>query len=148
MIALVLGLALQNAPILDSPTFKALSKLVGGRWEAKVDADTLISHRFEFDVDRRMIRGRGTVTSKGKVVLRIQANFGWDTVSKKVSYVDFHDENTVYVGHVALEDGWIVYNFSELSDSTKKHLMKAKFVDDNHYSFSLGTQDLVLIRKR
>lgn len=140
-------LMMQKAPILLDPTYRELGKLVGGSWEGSAGPAVVRQH-FTYAVDGKMIRGEGTVTVKGKVVLRTQANFGWDPVLKSVTYVDFHDHDTVYMGHVVLEKGWMVYDFREFADSSKKFLAKSHFLDGSHYEFLLGDEKIALSRKR
>ena len=150
MISLFLSFALlqQAESIQSDPTFKELSKLVGGNWVGHVNADTEIRQHFEFAVDRKLIRGNGSVLVKGKVVLYTQANMGWDPSVKKVFYVDFHNHDTVYMGHVTLKDGWMEYDFSEFADSTKHYDARSKFTDKNHYQFLLGKETITMERKR
>jgi hypothetical protein len=95
---------LRQAPVLTDPTFKELSKLVGGEWVGR-GPKVEIHHKFEFAVDGKMIKGHGQVRVGGRVVLEMQPNMGWDPVAKQVTYVDFHDFDTVYTGHVSLKDG-------------------------------------------
>ncbi len=93
--------------------------MVGGNWECCPDAETLIKQHFEFAVDGKMIRGNGSVAVKGRTVLYIHSNLGWDPVTKSVSYVDFHNEDTIYMGHITLKDGWLDYDFKEFANPTK-----------------------------
>jgi hypothetical protein len=137
----------QQAPILDDPTYKELSKLVGGNWEAHPDADTAVHQHFEFAVEGKVIRGTGTVEVKGKTVLFIHSNLGWDPVLKQVSYVDFHGYDTIYMGHITLRNGSLNYDFNEFANPKKHYAAQCRFTDENHYEFGVGAEVLKMERK-
>jgi len=139
--------SLQQEPILSDPTYKELSKLVGGDWSAHPDANTVIRQHFEFGVDGKVIRGTGSVQVHGKTVLYIHSNLGWDPVAKKVTYVDFHNHDTIYMGHVTLKDGWLEYDFNEFADPKKHYDAKSRVVDANHYEFMVGQEKISMERK-
>lgn len=138
----------QAAPVLQDPTYKELSKLVGGDWVGHFDANTTIHQHFEFDVDGRMIRGHGFVTSGSRTVLFMQPNLGWDPVARQVSYVDFHNHDTVFLGHVTLKDGWFNYDFHEFADPSKHYSAKSRIVDKSHYEFILGPEVISMERTK
>jgi len=137
----------QTEPILSDAAYKELSKLVGGEWVGSVGGSAEVHNRFEFAVDGKMIKGNGYVLAGGKTVLRTQPNLGWDPVARQVSYVDFHNHDTVYVGHVTLKDGWMLYDFSQLSDPKRHFTGKSRFTDPNHYEFLLGDELIKMARK-
>lgn len=146
MIFLLCQAPVVPAPILKDPAYVQLSRLVGGDWVGTVGTATVKNH-FEFAVDGKMITGHGVVAAGGHTVLVVQPNFSWDAVAKKVSYVDFHNHDTIYAGHVAMKDGWIMYDFAELADSSKKFTGKSRLVDANHYEFLLGDEVIKMVRK-
>src|SRR5476649_1412088 len=101
---LVVYAALQGKGILEDPAYRELSKLVGGDWISHVDTNTTVHQHFEFAVEGKVIRGTGTVEVKGKTVMYIHSNMGWDPIAKKVTYVDFHNHDTIYMGYITLVD--------------------------------------------
>jgi len=135
-------------PVLQDPAFMELSKLVGGDWEGSVGEGAAVHNHFEFAVDGKMVKGNGTVTAGGHVVLRTQPNMGWDPVAKKVSYVDFHNHDTVYAGHVSMQDGWMVYDFTELAQPRNHFTARSRLIDADHYEFLLGNEVIKMTRKR
>jgi hypothetical protein len=139
--------ALHQDPILRDPTYKELSILVGGNWEAHPNPGLVIRQHYEFGVDGKVIRGMGTVSMKGKTLIYIHANFGWDPVAKRVTYVDFHNHDTIYMGYVTMKDGWLNYDFKEFSDPNKRYQAKSQFTDRDHYQFSLGPELIKMARK-
>ncbi len=87
MIAFVLASVLAwqgSADITADPTYKELSRLVGGHWESTNTPKIKIVNRFKFAVDGKLIRSEGTVTAGGNTVLYMQANLGWDKATKSV----------------------------------------------------------------
>jgi len=138
----------QRAAILSDPTYQELSKLVGGNWTSHPDADTLIRQHFEFGVEGKVIRGTGSVEVKGKTVMYIHSNLGWDPIAKKVTYVDFHNHDTIYMGHIVLKNGWLEYDFNEFADPKKHYEAKSRIVDANHYEFTVGKEVLTMERMK
>lgn len=148
MMALFIPLFLSEPDgILADPTYKALSRLVGGHWEAKLGPDAVLRQQYRFAVDGKMIRGEGSVSVGGKTMLHIQANFGWDPIAKKVTYVDFHNHDTIFMGYVTLEKDDLRYAFTEFANIKKEHLAHSHFVDDNHYEFVVEKEVITLERK-
>lgn len=147
MIPVFAALALfQKDPVLSDPTYKELSKLVGGDWTAQADAKTVVRQHFEFAVEGKVIRGTGSVEVGGKTVLFIHSNLGWDPIAKKVTYVDFHNHYTIYLGHIVLNKGWLEYNFNEFADPKKHFEAKSRFTNPNHYEFTVGKEALTMRR--
>lgn len=149
MIAFVLAsvLTLQGTPAITSdPAFKELSKLVGGHWERSGSSGLKVVNRFRFEVGGKLIRSDGTVTVNGKTVLYMHANLGWDKATKSVFYVDFHNNDTVYSGHVTLDKGTLIYDFGELHDPKAHYVIKMKFLDNDHYDAGDGGETLKMTR--
>ena len=145
-IALAGVLVGQGSPAITSdPTFRELSKLVGGHWENS-GSKVKVVNRFRFEVGGTLIRSDGTVTMNGKIVLYLHANLGWDKATKSVFYVDVHDNDTVYTGHVALEKGVLVYKFGELHNPKAHYEIKMKFIDNDHYEGLGAGEDLKMSR--
>jgi len=139
-------IALRHAPNAVAPAFRELSKLVGGDWTGHIDANTVIHQRFEFAVEGKVIRGTGAVTVQGKTVLFLHSNLGWDPVAKQVSYVDFHNHDTIFLGHITMDGSSLKYDFKEFADPKKHYEAKCSFVDANHYRFTVGTEVLTMER--
>jgi len=149
MTALVLASVLAwqgNAAITSDPAYKELSRLVGGHWENAAGSPFKVVNRFRFEVGGTLIRSDGKVTQNGKAVLYMHANLGWDKATKSVFYVDLHNNDTVYTGHVALVEGTLVYDFGELHNPKAHYSIKMKFIDDDHYEGQGGGEDLKMTR--
>jgi hypothetical protein len=143
---LISAIAFQQAAILGDPTFMELGKLVGGDWTSHPDANTFVKQHFEYGVEGKVIRGTGSVSVGGKTVMYIHSNLGWDPVAKKVTYVDFHNHDTIYMGHITLNNGTLDYDFNEFANPKKHYEAKCKFIDKNHYQFIVGKEVLTMER--
>ncbi len=95
-----------------------------------------------------MIRGAGSVTVGGKTVLYVQPNMGWDPVLKRVTYIDFHNHDTVYMGHIELKGGWMEYDFNEFANPKKHYAAKSRFTGPDTYEFVVETEVLKMTRVR
>jgi hypothetical protein len=147
LVALAAVLTWQGSnEITSDPTFKELSKLVGGHWVNTGSQGVKVVNRFRFEVGGKLIRSDGTVTMNGKTVLYMHANLGWDKSTKSVSYVDLHDNDTVYTGHVTLDSGVLIFNFGELHNPKAHYTIKMKFIDNDHYEGQGAGGDLKMIR--
>ncbi len=135
-----------TAAIKSDPTFRELSKLVGGHWENSGSKGVKVVNRFRFESGGTLIQSDGTVMVNGKVVLYMHANLGWDKSTKSIFYVDFHDNDTVYNGHVKLVDGSLVYEFGDLHNPKKHFTIKMKFLDNDHYEGEGAGEDLMMTR--
>jgi hypothetical protein len=144
--AFISALLLQQAAILTDPTYQELSKLVGGEWVSHPDAGTVVHQHFEFGVEGKVIRGTGSVVVGGKTVLYIHTNLGWDPIAKKVTYVDFHNHDTIFLGYIVLNQGWLEYGFNEFADPKKHYEAKSRFTDKDHYEFVVGKEVLKMAR--
>ena len=149
-IGIAIALAIQsNNAILDDPTYKQLSRLVGGHWHNPAGKNFVIDNRFRFEADGKLIQSSGSVTAGGKTVLFMHASMGWDQAKKSVFYLDIHDNDTVYSGHIKLIKDTLVFDFGELYNPKPHYMIKMKFIDDDHYEASEGQgAKLVMTRSR
>lgn len=141
MISLILSalFAVQGfSDITKDPVYKELSKLVGGRWESVSAPGVKVVNRFRFEVSGTAIRSQGIVTVSGKDVLHMHANFGWDSSTKSVYYIDFHNNDTVFSGHVTLMNGSLVLDFGELFEPKHHYKVSFTFLDNDHYNSLLN----------
>jgi hypothetical protein len=141
-----IALAALTQGVLMDPAYRELSKLVGGDWYSRPDANTVIHQHFEFGVEGKVIRGTGDVKVGGKTVLYIHSNMGWDPVSKSVTYVDFHNHDTIYMGHITAGSDGLKYDFNEFADPKKHYAATCKFTDKDHYQFIVGKEALTMTR--
>ena len=113
-IALV-SVALPQSPAPPKPLDPALtelSKFVGGTWvgEGKMP----IQQEWTWNRDKRGLTINTTI-GKGTPKERLARAFlGWDPVAKKPYYLDMHDSETTYYGHLYLTDGTVEFKFGQI----------------------------------
>ena len=96
---------------LTGPVFSELKRFVGGTWNGTFPNGLAIALKFDWAAGGKVIRGDGTVSKDGKTVMYLHPSLGWDPAKKKVSYLDMHNNDTIYLGTVDLDKGWIVLDF-------------------------------------
>ncbi len=150
LIGIAMTLVVHNIhPISDDPTFNQLSRLVGGHWQNATGQNYLIDNHFRFEADGKLIQSSGSVAAGRKTVLYMHASMGWDRVKKSIFYLDIHDNDTVYAGHIKLEKDALVFNFGELFDPKPHYTIRMRFLDDDHYEASEGFgPNLLMTRSR
>jgi hypothetical protein len=128
-----------SEPILTDPALVQLSKLVGGHWEGNLGG-AKVNNRFHFAAGGLMVKGEGVVTLNGKTVLYTQPNMGWDASTKSVFYVDFHNHNQVMMGHVTARDGWLLFEFGDMTNPKARFSARSKLTDKNTYEFDIPAE--------
>ncbi|HEY0867894.1 MAG TPA: hypothetical protein VGE01_10960 [Fimbriimonas sp.] len=107
---------------------KELNRLAGGRWTS---ANGAVVQKFEPKESGRLLVGETTVKlPTGGMTMN--ARFGIDPRKDKVYYLDLHGE-TVYFGHVTLQDRVLVYEFDTLVGKPNRWIVKMEFLDDDRY---------------
>ena len=94
--------------------FDSCKRLVGGVWRGTVGEKLPVELRFTLSPDGNVITGTGLVGDPTKPVLRIESIVGLDAVTDSVYYLDRHNTDTVYFGHVTLEGEKLKFDFTSL----------------------------------
>jgi hypothetical protein len=143
MLSLIAALAVGFTPqAATAPTsaqqgcIADLAALVGGHWEGKLGPATVV-HRYESILDGKAIHDVGTVSMNGNVVLNIDARYGWDETAKATYYLDVHNHDTVYFGHVVNAAGTFKLHFVNLCKPADEESSSFKFTDADTMEFSI-----------
>jgi hypothetical protein len=144
MLPLFAALALiqQEAP---KGCIKDLARLVGGHWEGKLGGAT-VSHRYESLLDGAMVHDTGSVTQDGKVLLSIDARYGWDAHAGNTYYLDVHNADTVYFGHIVNAGGTFKLHFVNLCKPGDEFNSSFRFKDDDTMEASIDKMKFELKR--
>ena len=132
---------------LNGPVFTELKRFVGGTWKGTFPNGLEITHHFVFAAGGTVIRGEGTVTKDGKPVLYMHPNMGWDPVKKAVSYLDMHNGDTIYLGTVKLDNGWMTYNFVDALKPKTQYKARQRFTGPDTYEMELGASSIVTMKR-
>lgn len=65
------------------------------------------------------------------------AYLGYDPITKKASYLDIHDSETTYSGHITLEDGFVVFRFGRIGSGKVEWVERGKFTNINLWESAL-----------
>src|SRR5580658_9720664 len=96
-------------PPLD-PDLAYMGKLVGD-WDAVAHAgkEAFKCHfTFAWNPDHRGLHSESIIAMDSKQPMHSTSMFGYDPVVKAAYYVDAHDSDTLYTGHVYLENNKLV----------------------------------------
>lgn len=126
----------QSKPAPDTATFNSVKRIVGGVWRGKV-GDLPVEQRFTLADGGAVVEGHGTVGDPKKPVLRMHSRIGIDSATGKVFYLDMHNADTVYFGHVHTEGADMVFDFTALSGDTGHWIAKERLTSDDHFESSL-----------
>ena len=124
----------QEAKPLDS-AIAALSKFVGGEWKA--DGDMPITHRWEWNADKRGLNANNVIVMPGGKKMLSRVFIGWDPLAKKTYYLDMHDSEKTYHGHITEKDGVVEFRFGELGSGREDFIERGKFVGDDEWQAGL-----------
>jgi hypothetical protein len=146
---LVVALTLSAAPAGDKPkadpereqAFARLSPFVGGTW-SNDNPKFVVEFRYEWALNKTVIRGKGTIDKGGKNETPVEANFGWDPAKKKVYYLDFHGGEQVFYGTVQVKDDTLQYDFETIVGKAAKWRSVGTFTNADTYEFEIfGDKD-------
>ena len=141
MIGLIALMAtVSRAGIKADPAFALARQLVGGSWSGKVGAMDVEFH-FWLEHDGQLIRGHGTGRQGKKVVVTMESSYGWDAAAKQPYYLDQHNQDTVYFGHIHAEGQTVVTEFKGLATDGGVYLSKEHFDDPNTYTFQMWARE-------
>lgn len=105
----------QSAPSPDADrVFAEVSKMAGGTWRGELGNGMKVALQFQLVNDGKSLEGNGTVGDPKKPLLRMHSRIGIDREAKKVYYLDDHNGEQVFFGHVTLEDGKLVFDFTSI----------------------------------
>jgi hypothetical protein len=117
-------------------TYKQLKTLLGGTWVMSgpnLDAQA----KWVLGPDGVSLHGETTIAPKGQQASHALARFGWDPVAKKVYYLDAHDSETVYLGHVEPTADGLEARFKTVVGSPSEWSFTFKFNGPDQYVASL-----------
>ncbi len=131
----------------DPPALEFAHRLCGGTWklvQSKIEAE----FRFSKAMDGLIVEGHGIV-SANENTMRVFSRFGWDPGERSVYYLDMHNNDCVYFGHVNMIDGIWINHFKALVGSPAEFIQEATLpgshlLDSHLYSVGEnGTKNLV-----
>lgn len=125
---------LSQTPPLD-PAIAYMGR-IAGKWTAVAHAGkSAFKCRFEFEWNRdhRGIHGEADIAIDTPQPMHSYTVIGYDQNAKAAYYVDAHDSDTLYAGHVYLEGGKLVFRFGNYGKGEGQFVSTEWFVDDDHY---------------
>ena len=117
------------------PALVLAQKLCGGHWKykgPKIEVDLV----FKSEQNGSLVLGTGTIKAE-TVILTSHSQFGWDPKVKKTYYLDSHQNDTVYFGHVSMDGEIWTNDFTTLVGTSGHWIQRAKLVDANTLDSSL-----------
>ena len=132
---------------LTGPVFTELKRFVGGTWEGVFPKGATITLHFYWAAGGKVIRGDGNLSKNGKTLMYFHPSMGWDPVKKAVSYLDMHNNDTIYLGTVKLDKGWIAYDFVDALNPKKRLSARQRFTGPDTYEMDLGSS-VVEVKRR
>lgn len=122
------------------PALEFAHRLCGGTWKL-VQSQIEAEFRFLKAQDGQIVEGQGTVTANDHTT-RVFSRFGWDPIKKSVFYLDMHNNDCVYFGHVWVQDGIWINHFKTLVGTEAEFIQEATLAGrhllDSHL-YSVGT---------
>jgi hypothetical protein len=114
------------------PAITALSNFVGGKWVAE-GGPIPVEQEWTWNRDKRglnvvAIIGKGTPN-----LMQSKAFIGWDPLEKKAYYLDMHDSELTYYGHVTHSDGTIEFRFGQLGSGKVSFTERGKFIGKDEW---------------
>lgn len=124
-----------------APALAELDKFVGGVWRTEASSPTKVEFRYMKHPDGKGLMSQGVIGMGTGHPVHVHAMFGWDATAKKVYYLDTHNSDTVYYGHLELSGKDMVFTFGPAGGDMKKYSSMGRFVDDNTYQFVIKQAD-------
>ena len=124
----------QEAKPLD-PAISVLSKFVGGKWNAV--GDMPITHVWKWNADKRGLSANNVIGLPGGKSMLSTVFIGWDPIAKKTYYLDMHDSEKTYYGHITEKGGSVEFQFGELGSGKIDWIERGKFVGEDEWQASL-----------
>lgn len=102
----------------DLSALDKLAEMIGGTWRGELKDESGAPVKIEFTYrrhpDGKGVIGEGVIGKGSKNPLWVHSQFGWDPVGKSVYYFDTHDSETLYFGHITLENNDLIFTFSPI----------------------------------
>jgi uncharacterized protein YndB with AHSA1/START domain len=116
----------------ETPSVVALEqirKMVGGTWKAEVKDESgkpmEVQFTYKLHPDGKGVIGEGRIGDS----THVYTQFGWDRLAKAVYYLDTHDSETVYFGHVFPENDDLIFTFSPIGMLPQVFGSRSRFLD-------------------
>ncbi len=109
---------------------------VVGKWKAVAHAgksDFRCEFNFEWNASHRGVHGEAQIAMDTPKPMHSYSMIGWDANAKAAYYVDAHDPDTLYTGHVYLEGGKLQFRFGNYGKGENEFVATEWFVDNDHY---------------
>jgi len=129
----------QTAGPTQDPAWPVLKQLLGGHWEGVVGKSVKVRFKFSLLSDGQMIRGDGIIGVGSLHPLTAQTSIGWDPQAKQLYYLDQHGFDTVYFGHVTLQDNVLVWDFKALCGDSG-HYQSHETITGDEYTDSMRVE--------
>lgn len=127
----------QNNKAPEPEAFTKAKQMVGGVWRGKVGDKMPVEVRFKLVDNGQVVESAGIVGDPAKPVLKMRARMGVDPITNKVFYLDEHNGTTIYFGHITLENGSLVFDFTALSGDKGHWIARQKFPTADSYESTL-----------
>jgi hypothetical protein len=124
----------QEVKPLD-PALTILSKFVGGKWKA--EGGMPIVHEWKWNADKRGLHANNVIGLPGGKTMNSTVFLGWDPVAKKVYYLDMHDSEMTYYGHITEKNGGVEFRFGVLGSGKEDWIERGKFVGEDEWQADL-----------
>jgi uncharacterized protein YndB with AHSA1/START domain len=120
----------------DMAPLNELARMIGGVWRGELkgpDGPVVIEFTYTRHRDGVGVIGEGIIGKGTKTAMFVRSQFGWDPTAKAVYYLDSHDSETVYFGHVTLDGKQTVFTFSPVGMIPQIFSSRGQMVDDDTY---------------
>lgn len=120
----------------DTTPLEKLATMIGGTWRGEVkgpDGPLVVEFQYKRHKDGKGVIGDGVIGKGSKNPLWVHSQFGWDPIAKAVYYFDTHDSQTLYFGHLALENEDLVFTFSPIGMLSQVFQARGHLKDENTY---------------
>jgi hypothetical protein len=117
------------------PALKLLGRMVGGVWATEGSFKAEL--KYEWRIPGKAIRGVGRAAIGTPQEFIMESLYGWDEASKKVYYMDFHGNDTVYKGLLQAEGQTLKGDFEGLIGDTGKYRFADTFTGNDTLSSAM-----------
>ncbi|HSI73501.1 MAG TPA: hypothetical protein VK934_10015, partial [Fimbriimonas sp.] len=116
--------------------------MIGGVWRGEIkgpNGPVLIEFKYTRHPDGTGVVGEGVIDKGSKNAKFVKSQFGWDPTAKAVYYLDSHDSETVYFGHLTLDGDKMVFVFSPVGMLPQVFTSRGRLVDSDTYESIIRT---------
>ncbi len=120
----------------DMKPLNELSRMIGGIWRGEAkgpEGPIIIEFKYTRHRDGVWVVGEGVIGKGSTTAKYVMSQFGWDPVAKAVYYLDSHDSETVYFGHITLDGNQMVFTFSPVGMIPQIFSSRSRLVDNDTY---------------